>query len=325
MNLNPNPTTTTKTQQPESQTPPPPPPLQPQPPPTQLSKPTADHHTPKSLSFTNGVLKRHNPRPRSPPVPVPVPLPVIYKECLKNHAASIGGHALDGCGEFMPSPSATPSDPTSLRCAACGCHRNFHRRDPDDVSLSFDFHHHHYHSLPPASVAAPEQSPNSPSPSPPPLSSSYYPSAPQVLLALSTKLSGPSDNHQAVNNNNNQLAAATTMTTANPNGRKRFRTKFSQEQKKKMFAFSEKLGWKMQKRDEELVEEFCNEIGVGKGILKVWMHNNKHNSGKRDNANNNISSRNSPDNIHNHSHDLGLYSDTTSPQAGTANGSSSSS
>nr|ACF84413.1 unknown [Zea mays] len=56
---------------------------------------------------------------------------VYYRECLKNHAASLGGHALDGCGEFMPSPEADPADPSSLRCAACGCHRNFHRRLPE--------------------------------------------------------------------------------------------------------------------------------------------------------------------------------------------------
>ncbi|KAJ6396142.1 hypothetical protein OIU77_021219, partial [Salix suchowensis] len=27
---------------------------------------------------------------------------VRYKECLKNHAAAIGGNATDGCGEFIP-------------------------------------------------------------------------------------------------------------------------------------------------------------------------------------------------------------------------------
>ncbi|KAJ6848962.1 ZF-HD homeobox protein [Iris pallida] len=25
-----------------------------------------------------------------------------YRECMRNHAASIGGQAYDGCGEFMP-------------------------------------------------------------------------------------------------------------------------------------------------------------------------------------------------------------------------------
>ncbi|RVW82703.1 Zinc-finger homeodomain protein 10 [Vitis vinifera] len=49
-----------------------------------------------------------------------------------------------------------------------------------------------------------------------------------------------------------------------------------------MFEFAERVGWKMQKRDEELVAEFCNEVGVDKGVLKVWMHNNKNTFGKRD-------------------------------------------
>ncbi|XP_058078163.1 zinc-finger homeodomain protein 1-like [Magnolia sinica] len=42
-----------------------------------------------------------------------------YRECLRNHAASLGSYATDGCGEFT-------SD--GLQCAACGCHRNFHRK-----------------------------------------------------------------------------------------------------------------------------------------------------------------------------------------------------
>ena len=83
----------------------------------------------------------------------------------------------------------------------------------------------------------------------------------------------------------------------NPNGRKRFRTKFSQEQKEKMLSFAEKLGWKMQKSDEGLVEEFCNEAGVRKGVLKVWMHNNKHTFGKRDIRSSNDNNNNNGDTI----------------------------
>ena len=49
-----------------------------------------------------------------------------------------------------------------------------------------------------------------------------------------------------------------------------------------MYQFAERVGWKMQKRDEELVMEFCNEVGVDKGVLKVWMHNNKNTFAKRD-------------------------------------------
>lgn len=49
-----------------------------------------------------------------------------------------------------------------------------------------------------------------------------------------------------------------------------------------MHQFADRVGWKMQKRDEELVMEFCNEIGVERGILKVWMHNNKNTFAKKD-------------------------------------------
>ncbi|MFS8030676.1 putative transcription factor ZF-HD family [Helianthus anomalus] len=44
----------------------------------------------------------------------------------------VGGHAGDGCGEFMTSPTSSPTYPTSLKCAACGCHRNFHRRELEE-------------------------------------------------------------------------------------------------------------------------------------------------------------------------------------------------
>ncbi|KAL2498895.1 Zinc-finger homeodomain protein 3 [Abeliophyllum distichum] len=59
-------------------------------------------------------------------------------------------------------------------------------------------------------------------------------------------------------------------------GKKRFRTKFTQEQKDKMLNLAERMGWKIQKQDEELVQQLCNEIGIRRHVLKVWMHNNKH-------------------------------------------------
>ena len=218
----------------------------------------------KSLSFTNGALKKHSPYHTQPLAVVGV-----YRECLKNHAASLGGHAVDGCGEFMPSPAATHSDPTSLKCAACGCHRNFHRRDddPSTAALFLDFRR------PPPPPRRGSTPLSSPSPPPPPQPSHY---------------------HQ------NAVATPATPTAAkaeNPSGRKRFRTKFSQDQKEKMHSFSEKLGWKMQRSEEGLIEEFCSEIGVGKGVLKVWMHNNKHTFGKRD-----IHSTTTTTNINHHHH-----------------------
>ncbi|KAK4271997.1 hypothetical protein QN277_020608 [Acacia crassicarpa] len=251
--------------------------------PTSTKSPEHDSETPtriqtaaKPLSFSNGVLKRHHHR-RLPTHP----LPVTYKECLKNHAASLGGHALDGCGEFMASPTANPADPSSIKCAACGCHRNFHRREPEEpIStthvIEYQSHHRH-HPPPPPPFQVSNRSPNSASP--PPISSSYYPSAPHMLLALSAAgIQAPPES---------AAAPANFLTTPSPNARKRFRTKFTQDQKEKMYHFAERVGWKMQKRDEDLVQEFCNEVGVDRGVLKVWMHNNKNTLGKRDADNNN--------------------------------------
>lgn len=56
---------------------------------------------------------------------------VRYGECQKNHAANIGGYAVDGCREFMANGDEGSTE--ALNCAACGCHRNFHRREVDEV------------------------------------------------------------------------------------------------------------------------------------------------------------------------------------------------
>ncbi|KAJ0984683.1 hypothetical protein J5N97_003039 [Dioscorea zingiberensis] len=53
-------------------------------------------------------------------------------------------------------------------------------------------------------------------------------------------------------------------------GKKRFRTKFTQEQKDKMLALAEKLGWRIQKHDEAAVQEFCNETSVKRHVLKLF-------------------------------------------------------
>ncbi|KAK4757681.1 hypothetical protein SAY87_018982 [Trapa incisa] len=247
----------------------------------------------KPLSFTNGVLKRHHHHHHQPQPPPPAV--VTYRECLKNHAASRGGYALDGCGEFMPSPAATDSDPTSIKCAACGCHRNFHRREPEDGPPSaavIEYQPHHRHHPPPPPPRSPD------SDSPPPISSSYYgghpahhqphhhrSSAPHVLLALST--AAPPDCTLPP-----PPSSATPTAIVSPLSRKRFRTKFTQYQKERMLEFAEGVGWKMQKQDEDGIREFCREIGVERSVLKVWMHNNKNNLVKRSSSSENNNNNN---------------------------------
>ncbi|KAI3714279.1 hypothetical protein L1987_72876 [Smallanthus sonchifolius] len=199
------------------------------------------------IPFPNGKTNHHPP---------PQAATVAYKECLKNHAAAIGGHALDGCGEFMPSPTHTPTEPSSYKCAACGCHRNFHRREPttDYTPIPtrthfIDFHPHH------------------PSTSPSPTS----PPGHHLLLSLRT-----------TTDQNHTVATPGMPVAIKINSRKRFRTKFSQDQKDKMLSFAEKVGWKMPRSDDKMVADFCNEVGIKRGIFKVWMHNNKNTLAKRE-------------------------------------------
>lgn len=79
-------------------------------------------------------LRSRRDHPPLKPDPVPPPpadaaptSPVRYGECLKNYATKSGRHVLDGCGEFMP--SGEDGTPDSFKCAACECHRSFHRRE----------------------------------------------------------------------------------------------------------------------------------------------------------------------------------------------------
>lgn len=181
----------------------------------------------------NGVLKRHAPLIHHN---IPHPVVFCYKECLKNFAANLGGHSLDGCGEFLESAT------DRLLCSVCGCHRNFHRRDIDD----------YYNGFPPTPAAT---AAGDTSPSPPPISSAYAP--PHMLMGL---------------NPNPVLPGGS---------RKRHRTKFTEEQKAKMPMFADEIGWKMQKKDDGRIEQFCEMIGVDRNVFKVWMHNNKNSAGKK--------------------------------------------
>ncbi|XP_054797766.1 zinc-finger homeodomain protein 4-like [Prosopis cineraria] len=193
---------------------------------------------------------------------------IKYKECLKNHAASMGGHATDGCGEFMA--EGEEGTPDSLKCSACKCHRNFHRKhfeaeDSDDnspSSLHYDYHPHPHHLL---------------------LYSQKLPDHDgaddhQVMkpLLINDLCLGSYNNKSGSNASSDRESDEKRVMT-----RKRFRTKFSEEQKEKMLRFAEKVGWRMQKGDESMVQQFCEELGIKRRVLKVWMHNNKNTFSKR--------------------------------------------
>ncbi|WZZ00786.1 hypothetical protein YC2023_073114 [Brassica napus] len=187
-----------------------------------------------------------------------------FRECLKNQAVNIGGHAVDGCGEFMPAGIEGTID--ALKCAACGCHRNFHRKE-----LPY-FHHH----------APPHQPP--PPPPPPgfyrlPAPVSYRPppsQAPPRQLALPP----PPQRERSEDRMETSSAEAGGGGGGGSGIRKRFRTKFTPEQKERMLALAESIGWRIQRQDDEVIQRFCQETGVPRQVLKVWLHNNKHTLGK---------------------------------------------
>ncbi|RCV33687.1 hypothetical protein SEVIR_7G109900v4 [Setaria viridis] len=212
-----------------------------------------------------------------------------YKECMRNHAAAMGGQAFDGCGEYMP------SSPDSLKCAACGCHRSFHRRAAGSSSscgggggaAPFFFrppvpalpappqpHYHHHHqaalqaflpSVPAAGVA-------------PHLALPYHAvpnAAAAPWLARSGSETPPRPDDFGVGVAGLGLVGGSGGGSGSF-GRKRFRTKFTPEQKERMREFAEKQGWRIQRNDDGELERFCDEIGVKRQVLKVWMHNHKN-------------------------------------------------
>lgn len=209
---------------------------------------------------------------------------VRYRDCQKNHAANIGSHALDGCGEFMASGLEGTAD--ALKCQACGCHRNFHRREIEGEggSGTSSLQDGWYlgsagrsrvdkkRLLPGGGGGGGAGVPLFSSPSPPPTGA--HASGPQMLMALSSACTlGDPDLHEGLVGHG--------IGSSSSAMKKRFRTKFSQDQKEKMHAFADQLGWRIQKHDEAAVQQFCNEAGVRRHVLKVWMHNNKNTLGKK--------------------------------------------
>lgn len=176
-------------------------------------------------------MEQHQERPRE-----------VYRECMRNHAAKLGTYASDGCCEYTPDDG----HPAALLCAACGCHRNFHRKVFLDAAAG-------------ATGSASPHAPMLPSPGAPP---GYMHMA---MAGVAAGVGGDGGSHSG--------------------GRRRTRTKFTEEQKARMLRFAERLGWRMPKREpgrapgDDEVARFCREIGVTRQVFKVWMHNHKTGGG----------------------------------------------
>ncbi|XP_052195056.1 zinc-finger homeodomain protein 6 isoform X2 [Diospyros lotus] len=201
---------------------------------------------------------------------------IRYRECLKNHAASMGGHVVDGCGEFMP--NGEEGTPEALKCAACDCHRSFHRKEVDGDSQPAAASYYPYNPIRnnrSATHLAPWLPP------PPPQYHRYSrggglsaspPAGPVPPLMVAFGGGGAHAESSSEDLNMFHSHAGTQAMGQQPAfspSKKRFRTKFTPEQKDKMQELAERLGWKIQKEDEEEVQRFCAESGVKRRVFKM--------------------------------------------------------
>uniref|UniRef100_A0A0A9D3F7 ZF-HD dimerization-type domain-containing protein n=1 Tax=Arundo donax TaxID=35708 RepID=A0A0A9D3F7_ARUDO len=166
-------------------------------------------------------------------------------------------------------PAGEEGSLDALRCSACGCHRNFHRKEPpggDGRQL-----HQHHHQLGGGPLS--------------PLHHGHHhrgflvaalPPAPtRMVMPLSAAAMQQHHHHNTSAESDDARASQPTP------ARKRFRTKFTAEQKARMLGFAEEVGWRLQKLEDAVVQRFCQEVGVKRRVLKVWMHNNKHTLARR--------------------------------------------
>ncbi|PWA64357.1 Homeodomain-containing protein [Artemisia annua] len=179
---------------------------------------------------------------------------------------------------FMP--GGEDDTPEALKCAACECHRSFHRREVEGESQS-GYHTQHMASRIPLTHNPPPQA--APVPTPPAPSSQqqhhrYHHPMPPIMMAFGGANGAPAESSSEDLNIFRTYAGVQLMAQTS---KKRFRTKFTEEQKEKMHDFAERIGWKMQKQDEQEVLQFCNEVGLKRQVFKVWMHNNKQATKKK--------------------------------------------
>ncbi|KAK7386534.1 hypothetical protein VNO78_26835 [Psophocarpus tetragonolobus] len=252
-----------------------PPSLPPNPP--QLPQPHRPTRDPDPSPISPPVTSTPRAAPPQPQTPGTSATTFRYRECLKNHAASMGGHVTDGCGEFMP--NGEEGTPESFKCAACDCHRNFHRKEPEGESQHVLNYHHTYHNKNIRNII---HSPQSHLPFPTPHSHHLHgvvttPSGGPIQPVMLGFGGGPAES-SSEDLNMFQTSDGGQLLSVHPplsSSKKRFRTKFTPQQKDKMMEFAEKLEWKIQKQDEQELLQFCSQVGVKRQVFKVWMHNSK--------------------------------------------------
>ncbi|PIN09827.1 hypothetical protein CDL12_17581 [Handroanthus impetiginosus] len=150
-------------------------------------------------------------------------------------------YVVDGCGLFEASdPNGTLE---AMVCAACHCHRNFHRTVI--VELSPRFNTQGTNMSIPAPLAQPQTS-----------ATHIH----QQTHSTSSRVHGP-----AIQINLRPQAA-----------QNRTRMKITREQTERLRSYAERNNWKMfREYSKEEVDHICSEIGIAKKMLKNWINNHR--------------------------------------------------
>ncbi|KAJ4957875.1 hypothetical protein NE237_024986 [Protea cynaroides] len=164
----------------------------------------------------------------------------VYGACMRNHAAKLGGHATDGCGEFTPTHGG-------FHCGACQCHQNFHQK-----------------------IAVVANGGGTSGGDGKVDSSSRTERVETEVMEVSD---GTQEEKQMRKVSVAQQQHEVMMQIRR--GR-RPRTKFTEEQTQMMFAFASDLGWKIKRDRSDEINWFCREIRVSRHVFKVWLNNHKH-------------------------------------------------
>ncbi|KAG8368824.1 hypothetical protein BUALT_Bualt15G0086900 [Buddleja alternifolia] len=215
-----------------------------------------------------------------------VQMVVMYKECLHNHAAQTMGHFLDGCGLFEASgPNGTTE---AMVCAACHCHRNFHRRV--EVELP--------QTIPPPlpqPQLTPASSPRIPDPHPQPHtnqepSTSHQPTnapSPVIIGQAIDRAQGMPIRSRSLPNPPFRFSGVQIQEASERQVVERRaevpRKRLSREQTERLKAISESNNWKLFRHySKEEIVGVCSEVGITRMALKNWINNQRN---KRQSAN----------------------------------------
>ncbi|XP_010458980.1 PREDICTED: zinc-finger homeodomain protein 14 [Camelina sativa] len=162
----------------------------------------------------------------------------VYRECMRNHAAKLGSYAIDGCREYSQSV-------TGDLCAACGCHRSYHRRV--EVISSAQISH------------------------------TRFPFMSLRRVKQLARLKWKTAEQRKEDVNEEEEDTEETSTEEKMTVQRRSKSKFTAEQREAMKDFAAKIGWTL--KDKRAIREeirvFCQGIGVTRYHFKTWVNNNK--------------------------------------------------